>query len=748
VEPIDKPPSAVALGKLRALFVELYGGACRIYRAPGRVNLIGEHTDYNDGFVMPVALDLYTYVAIGPRQDRRLRVYSENLGEKVDFDLGAIRPGKTGHWSDYIRGVAGVLESSGYRLRGADLAIMSQVPLGSGLSSSAALEVSTAYALLANSQLEIDCTTVAKLCQKAEHLYPETMCGIMDQFISCNGRAGHALMLDCRSLDFQLLPVPDGVRLMVCNTMVRHEHASGGYNERRRECEEGLRALREVLPGIQSLRDVTLDELNRHRDRLSPVIYKRVRHVVTENERVKRAASALQTGDLALLGRLMAESHQSLRDDYEVSTPELDLMVELAKLQPEVHGARMTGGGFGGCTITLVDEDRAQEVHREIQRAYEARTGVKPTILICRASDGAGVIPASSQRMSALQSSSHRRFNPLTREWVLVSPHRTDRPWQGQTEPQEQQSTQPYDPNCYLCPGNARSGGLRNPQYSQTFVFENDFAALRPDVPEMQIDVEGRGLLVAQTESGICRVVCFSPRHDLTLSRMSLPEIHKVIDVWVEEFQNLSQQPGLNYVQIFENRGLMMGCSNPHPHGQIWATSTIPNEPRKEQEAFADYKKQNGSCLLCDYINLEEASDERLFDGNDHFLAVVPFWATWPFETLLVSKRHIGNMTALDDAEQSALADILKSVTSRYDNLCQAPCPYSMGFHQQPTDKIDHPEWHLHAHFFPPLLRSASVRKFMVGFEMLGSPQRDITPEYAAEKLREVKVESSPDKRT
>lgn len=328
---------------------------------------------------------------------------------------------------------------------------------------------------------------------------------------------------------------------------------------------------------------------------------------------------------------------------------------------------------------------------------------------------------------------------------MLVSPHRTERPWQGQTEPQEPESTEPYDPNCYLCPGNTRAGGARNPHYSQTFVFDNDFAALHPDMPTVQMDVEGRGLLVAQTESGICRVVCFSPKHDLTLARMPQTGIRALVDVWLEEFQSLGQQPGINYVQIFENRGLMMGCSNPHPHGQIWATSTVPNEPRKEQEAFADYNKAHGTCLLCDYIRLEETSGERIVCGNDHFFAVVPFWAVWPYEILLVSRRHVGNMSALDCAARFALADMLKCVTSRYDHLFEVPCPYSMGFHQQPTDKTEHAEWHFHAHFFPPLLRSATVRKFMVGFEMLGSPQRDITPEYAAEKLREAKVRPSPD---
>ena len=397
----SKPEDSLVVHKLSALFAELYGSAATIYRAPGRVNLIGEHTDYNDGFVMPAALDLYTYVAASPRPDRRLRVYSENMDETCDVDLNLIRPGRSGHWSDYVRGVAGVLESSGYRLRGADLAIMSEVPLGSGLSSSAALEVSSAWALLSTSQIGIDRTAVAQICQKAEHVYAETMCGIMDQFISCHGRAGNALMLDCRSLDFQLVPIRAHVRLMVCNTMVKHEHASGGYNTRRRECEEGLHGLAQVLPGIRALRDVTRDELEKNRDCLSPVIYKRVRHVVTENDRVKEAAGALETRDMAKLGKLMADSHDSLRDDYEVSTPELDLMVELANRREGVYGARMTGGGFGGCTINLVDAAHAAEVQQRLEQNYEARTGLKPTILICEASDGAGAVGENPRETDA-----------------------------------------------------------------------------------------------------------------------------------------------------------------------------------------------------------------------------------------------------------------------------------------------------------------------------------------------------------
>jgi galactokinase len=392
---LNKSADSSALHVLKTQFAELYGSSPAIYRAPGRVNLIGEHTDYNEGFVMPAALNLYTYVGVSPRADRRLQVYSANLKEKCELDLDSIHPGRSGHWSDYVRGVAGVLQSAGHKLHGADLAIASDVPLGSGLSSSAALEVSTAWALLSNSQMSATPIDVAQMCQKAEHVYAETRCGIMDQFISCHGRSGHALMLDCRSLEFKVLPIPSDVRLMVCNTMVKHEHASGEYNTRRRECEEGVRALAEALPGIRALRDVTVDELEKHREGLSPVIYKRARHVVTENERVKKAAHVLEAGDVTAFGRLMADSHCSLRDDYEVSAAELDLMVELASGQVGVYGARMTGGGFGGCTINLVDAAHAEEVRRQLEKEYQEKTGINPLILICEASDGAGAVAES-----------------------------------------------------------------------------------------------------------------------------------------------------------------------------------------------------------------------------------------------------------------------------------------------------------------------------------------------------------------
>jgi UDPglucose--hexose-1-phosphate uridylyltransferase len=331
----------------------------------------------------------------------------------------------------------------------------------------------------------------------------------------------------------------------------------------------------------------------------------------------------------------------------------------------------------------------------------------------------------------------HRRYNPLRREWVLVSPHRTRRPWQGQVERATRTLLPPHDAACYLCPGNTRAGGVRNPSYERTFVFDNDFSALRPETPDTAIELDANGLVLARGEPGICRVVCFSPRHDLTIARMSREALRHVVDVWTDETIALARRPGIAYVQVFENRGEMMGCSNPHPHGQIWASASVPNEPASETVSQDDYWRARGRCLLCDYLAFEAQSDERLVIANEHFVALVPFWAVWPFEVLLAGRRHVADLPALDDGEREGLADILKQLTTRYDNLFEVAFPYSMGFHPRPADGAAHPGWHLHAHFYPPLLRSATVRKFMVGYEMLGSPQRDITPEAAAELLRE-----------
>ena len=335
-----------------------------------------------------------------------------------------------------------------------------------------------------------------------------------------------------------------------------------------------------------------------------------------------------------------------------------------------------------------------------------------------------------------LTEDSHRRFNALTGEWVLVSPHRTARPWQGEVSRLQNASEPAYDPNCYLCPGNERAGGIRNPAYTGTFVFENDFAALKPNVTGQRLDVENQGLLVAEPEAGVCRVLCFSPRHDLTLSTMESSAIELVVGHWTEQFRELGASELINYVQIFENRGAMMGASNPHPHGQIWATSSIPEAPVKELLAQKNYMKSHGRCVLCDYVDLEARQAQRLVCANDDFVALVPFWAVWPFEILVCSRRHMPSLLDFAPPEGRSLSAILKQVTSTYDKLFAVPFPYSMGFHQAPTDNLDHAEWHFHAHFYPPLLRSATVRKFMVGFELLGTPQRDITPEAAAERLR------------
>ena len=332
----------------------------------------------------------------------------------------------------------------------------------------------------------------------------------------------------------------------------------------------------------------------------------------------------------------------------------------------------------------------------------------------------------------------HRRRNALTNEWVLVSPHRAARPWQGEVSQVKSTPAPAYDPNCYLCPGNTRAGGIRNPAYSSTFVFDNDFAALKPQTAPDRLDVENMGLVVAEAEPGICRVICFSPRHDLTLATMELEEIENVVRTWIEQFRELGALENINHVQIFENRGAMMGASNPHPHCQVWATASIPEAPAKELAAQRAHLASRGRCLLCDYVRLEDQLQARIVCQNEGFIALVPFWAVWPFELLVCSRRHFGSMNELAADEPHSLAAMLQRVTSTYDKVFGVPFPYSMGFHQSPTDGMGHQEWHFHAHFYPPLLRSATIRKFMVGFEMLGMPQRDITPESAAARLREL----------
>jgi UDPglucose--hexose-1-phosphate uridylyltransferase len=330
----------------------------------------------------------------------------------------------------------------------------------------------------------------------------------------------------------------------------------------------------------------------------------------------------------------------------------------------------------------------------------------------------------------------HRRFNPLKQEWVLVSPNRTQRPWQGQVEKTATAVALAYDPDCYLCPGNSRAGGAQTDKYTSTYVFENDYAALKLDAPSFADDEDGKGLLVAEGESGICRVICFSPRHDLTLAKMSVEDIRAVVDVWEQQSVELGGRKDISCVQVFENRGAMMGASNPHPHGQIWASRSIPNEVMTELRGQQTYFKERHEVLLCDYLAMEVARGERIVGANAGFVALVPYWAVWPFEVMILPRRHVARLENMTAAEKLEFADILQAVTATYDEVFDTPFPYSMGLHPAPYDEEEHPEWQFHVHFYPPLLRSAAIRKFMVGFELLGGPQRDITPESAADLLR------------
>jgi galactokinase len=400
---------------LHAKFASRFAAPPALYRAPGRVNLIGEHTDYNDGFVLPAAIGFSCSVAIAARNDRKLVIYSEAFDSTVEADLDSLPLSATGNWSDYPIGVATIIEKShreksgpkksGYRLRGANLYITSDVPVGVGLSSSAAMDVAVAYALLDISKHSVDRTRLALLCQRAENEYVGAHVGIMDPFVSCHGQAAHALLLDCRTLDFELVPLPAGLQLVICNTMVKHQLGASEYNTRRAECEEGVRRLSAALPSIVALRDVTLMQLEQHRALLSDTIYRRCRHVITENDRVHATASVLKSGEISKLSSLLADSHRSMRDDYEISCSELDIMVALAAEQPGVYGARMTGGGFGGCTVNLIAAEHASVFRRHMAAEYYAATGLRPDIYTCEAAQGANFI-ADDHHASATHSSS------------------------------------------------------------------------------------------------------------------------------------------------------------------------------------------------------------------------------------------------------------------------------------------------------------------------------------------------------
>jgi galactokinase len=376
--------------ELARQFKDMFGVPPRIFCAPGRVNLIGEHTDYNDGFVMPCAIEFSTRVAISPRRDRKLVIRSQEFPEQVDFGLDNLPSRANGVWADYVVGVAVMLREMGYPVPGASLLVRGEVPIGAGLSSSAAIEVATALALMSLNGARLPLPEVAKLCQRAENVFIGARVGIMDQFVSCLGKAGHALLLDCRSLEFQLIPIPESVRLVICNTMVKHEHASGAYNRRREECDEGMKILTQWYPEARALRDISLPQLEAHTAEFPATIFRRCLHVVAENQRVLEAAQRLSGGDLVRFGSLMAESHRSLRDLYEVSCRELDTMVEIAASLKGFCGGRMTGGGFGGCTVNLVKVGDASGWAKQIAERYQAATGIKPDVYVCAAANGAG----------------------------------------------------------------------------------------------------------------------------------------------------------------------------------------------------------------------------------------------------------------------------------------------------------------------------------------------------------------------
>ena len=373
----------------RQQFRQLYNNEPRLFSAPGRVNLIGEHTDYNEGFVLPMAIDRRTYVAIAPRNDRTVRCLSTAFDDQIEFELSAdLTPAND--WANHVRGVAACLLRDEFNLRGADLLIASEVPLGAGLSSSAALEIAVGFGLLKVADHLVDPVRLALAAQKAEHEFIGTKCGVMDQFIACLGMEAHVLKIDCRSLEYEPVPIDlSEARMVVVNSMVKHDLAAGEYNQRRAECEEAVRRLAGHLPGIQSLRDVELEEFDQWADALPEVIRRRANHVITENARTLAAVEALKLGQLSHFGKLMRASHESLREDYQVSCRELDLLVEIASRSAGVYGARMTGGGFGGCTVNLVKAEQVENFSAEITEAYRWVTGIRPEIYVCQAAGGA-----------------------------------------------------------------------------------------------------------------------------------------------------------------------------------------------------------------------------------------------------------------------------------------------------------------------------------------------------------------------
>lgn len=704
-----------------------------IFLSPGRINIIGEHVDCHDGFVLPAAIDRYICFAVRENKYSSFcNIIAEDFNDSFSFDMQADINGEWPTWAAYLLGVSEEIKKLGKTTGGLDLVFKGNIPMGAGLSSSAALECGFGTVLNTVFNLELSKKEIAVIGQRSENNFVGVNCGIMDQFSSVFGLESKVMLIDCNSLEHEYYDAEiNGYSLVLFDSGVKHTHISSGYNDRRADMENGKEIVKKHFPEIKSFRECTVEMLQEVKEELGETVFKRCLYVIEEMGRVKKAIEALKNQDLKLLGSLLNQTHYGLSTQYEVSCPELDFLVDEVLKQDGAIGSRMMGGGFGGCSINLIENGKEDEIIEIMKSRYKEVYDLPLKVYKVNISDG---VKEYKDIEFNQKDHPHRRYNPLLDEWILVSPQRAKRPWQGQKEESIEEIAQPHDPDCYLCSGNVRVNGVKNPEYKGAYVFDNDFGALLKE--EVSFVKQDHKLFTIQPERGINRVVCFSDDHSLTLPEMDLEDIVKVVEVWQDEYKKLGNLDYINYIQIFENKGAIMGCSNPHPHGQIWAQSSIPTQVLKTQGNLKKYFQKNGRTILEDYLQHESEFGERIILENDAFAVVVPFWATWPYETMIISKRKIANILDFNNDEKILFAKILKELTIKYDNVFGSSFPYSAGIHQAPTDGEPHEEWHFHMHFYPPLLRSAQVKKFMVGYEMLAEGQRDITPEQSAEILK------------